>query len=130
MIERKSGSIVALGGLWSLTARRPGTGGVTASKHGLYGLIKAMAIDLESYGIRANLIAVGPLATERRNPAWYQNKAGEPLIENQGGKANTASLLERRGTPQEVANVALFFASDESSYVTGDRIICGGGKYM
>lgn len=36
----------------------------------------------------------------------------------------------RAGTPQEVANVALFLASDESSYVTGDRLICAGGKYV
>jgi NAD(P)-dependent dehydrogenase (short-subunit alcohol dehydrogenase family) len=34
------------------------------------------------------------------------------------------------GTKQEVANVALFLASDESSFVTGDRIICAGGRYM
>jgi NAD(P)-dependent dehydrogenase (short-subunit alcohol dehydrogenase family) len=38
--------------------------------------------------------------------------------------------LLRTGKPQEVANVALFLASDQSSYVTGDRIMCNGGKYM
>jgi NAD(P)-dependent dehydrogenase (short-subunit alcohol dehydrogenase family) len=38
--------------------------------------------------------------------------------------------LGRSGTPQEVGNVALFLASDESSYVTGDRILCAGGRYM
>jgi NAD(P)-dependent dehydrogenase (short-subunit alcohol dehydrogenase family) len=38
--------------------------------------------------------------------------------------------LRRTGKPQEVANVAVFLASDQSSYVTGDRIICAGGKYM
>jgi NAD(P)-dependent dehydrogenase (short-subunit alcohol dehydrogenase family) len=38
--------------------------------------------------------------------------------------------LGRNGTPQEVANAALFLASDQSSYVTGDRILCAGGKFM
>jgi len=38
--------------------------------------------------------------------------------------------LGRKGTQQEVANVALFLASDESSFVTGDRIICADGRYM
>ena len=37
---------------------------------------------------------------------------------------------DRKGTPQEVANAALFRASDESSFITGDRMICAGGRYM
>ena len=41
-----------------------------------------------------------------------------------------AAPLKRVGTTREVANVALFLASDESSFVTGDRIICAGGRYM
>jgi NAD(P)-dependent dehydrogenase (short-subunit alcohol dehydrogenase family) len=46
------------------------------------------------------------------------------------GRSEGATPLGRLGSPQEVANVALFLASDESSYVTGDRIICAGGRYM
>jgi NAD(P)-dependent dehydrogenase (short-subunit alcohol dehydrogenase family) len=38
--------------------------------------------------------------------------------------------LRRTGKPEEVANVAVFLASDQSSFVTGDRIMCNGGKYM
>src|SRR5262249_1930491 len=71
MMERRSGSIVALGGMSSVTAMRPGIGAVAASKHGLYGLIKGMAVDLGPYRVRANLIAVGNIDTERRNPEWY-----------------------------------------------------------
>ena len=45
--------------------------------------------------------------------------------------ARLAALpLPRSGQPQEVANVTLFLSSDESSYLTGDRIICAGGEYM
>ncbi len=122
MIERQSGSIVALGGMSSVTAMRPGIGAVAASKHGLYGLIKAMAVDLGQYRIRANLIAVGNIDTERRNPEWYL-PGQEPRPEHEH------LALRRDGYPQEIANAALFLASDEASYITGDRIACCGGRY-
>jgi len=122
MIEQRSGSIVALGGMSSVTAMRPGIGAVAASKHGLYGLIKAMAVDLGPYRIRANLIAVGNIDTERRNPEWYL-PGEEPKPEHQH------LALRRDGYPQEIANAALFLASVEASYITGDRIACSGGRY-
>ena len=128
MIERRSGSIVALGALSSLTAVIPQMAAVTASKHGLYGLIKSLALDLGPYGVRANLIAVGAMNTERRNPEWYPDAVrGDPNISS---TEHTKAALRRRGAPQEVANAALFLASDESSYITGDRISCVGGRHM
>jgi 3-oxoacyl-[acyl-carrier protein] reductase len=122
MIERRSGSIVALGGMSSLTAMRPGISLVAASKHGLYGLIKAMAIDLGEYGIRANLIAVGNIDTERRNPEWYLQ--GHELRPEHQHLA-----LRRNGRPEEVASAALFLGSEEASYITGDCITCSGGRF-
>ena len=122
MIERKSGSIVALGGMSSVTAMRPGISAVAASKHGLYGLIKAMAVDLGPHRVRANLIAVGNIDTERRNPEWYL-PGGEMRPEHQH------LALRRNGYPDEVANAALFLASEEASYITGDRITCSGGRF-
>ena len=126
MIKHKSGSIVALGGMASLTAFLPHTATVNASKHGLFGLIKSLAVELGPHGIRANLIAVGSIGTERRNPEWYP--PGEnPHLDSTW---HDRTPLRRDGTREEVANVALFLASNESSYVTGDRIICAGGKYI
>jgi NAD(P)-dependent dehydrogenase (short-subunit alcohol dehydrogenase family) len=125
MKERKSGSIVALGGLASLTAQ-PQRAHVVASKAGLYGLIRALALELGPYNIRANLIAPGMIENVRANPEWYP--------ERQGGTYSDEELagipLRRFGKPQEVANVAVFLASDRSSFVTGDRIVCAGGKYI
>lgn len=132
MQRRSGGSIVALGGLASVTAQ-PLRAHVIASKTGLYGLVKALALELGPYNVRANLIALGYIDTERRNPEWYPEGGGVPLAENDGstvGRADSATPLGRKGTPQDVANVALYLASDDSAFVTGDRVICAGGRYM
>jgi len=125
MMERKSGSIVALGGLASLTAQ-PQRAHVVASKAGLYGLIRALALELGPHNIRANLIALGMIENVRANPEWYPGTKGGAYTEEE--LAGVA--LRRTGKPQEVANVAVFLASDRSSFVTGDRIVCAGGKYI
>lgn len=126
MMERGAGgSIIALGGLASLTSQ-PIRAHVVASKTGLYGLIKSLALELGPYGVRANLIAVGFIGTERHHLEWYPEESNMPFTRSEV----ETMPLRRTGTPQEVANAALFLASDESSYVTGDRIVCAGGRYM
>ena len=124
--ERRGGSIVALGGMASLTGQADRMH-VIASKTGLLGMMKSLATEMGPYNVRANLIAVGFIDTRRINPEWYAK-------EENNTPYNAAELeltpLRRPGSPQEVANVALFLASDESSFVTGDRIICAGGRYM
>lgn len=125
MMERRSGSIVALGGLAAITAQ-PQRAHVVASKAGLYGLIRALALELGPYNIRANLIALGMIENVRANPEWYPERGGGSYTEQ-----DLAGIpLKRFGKPQEVANVAVFLASDRSSFVTGDRIVCAGGKYI
>ena len=125
MMERKSGAIVALGGMASITSQ-PMRAHVIASKTGLFGLIKELALELGPYGIRANLIALSGIENVRANPEWYPERGGGSYTEAEIEEVP----LKRMGKPQEVANVAVFLASDQSSYVTGDRIICAGGKYM
>ena len=137
MARRTGGSIIALGGLASMTGQ-PIRAHVVASKTGLYGLIKALALELGPYGVRANLIAVGHIDTARKNPEWYPEGGGVPYMGEAGvgsdgsalGTSDGSTPLRRLGSPQEVADVALFLASEESSFVTGDRIICAGGRYM
>lgn len=131
----KGGSIVALGGMASLTAQ-PRRAHVVASKTGLYGLIKSLALELGPHGIRANLLAPGLIVTERRNPEWYQEGGGVPhgMVSSRSDGTplgrEEGTPLNRKGTPQDVANAALFLASDESSFITGDRMVCAGGRYM
>ena len=61
-------------------------------------------------------------------------EAGVEVEHRGAGRHTDAELagvaLRRTGKPEEVANVAVFLASDQSSFVTGDRIMCNGGKYM
>ena len=131
MIKRgKGGSIMALGGNSTFTAATPSQAALAATKHGLHGLIKALAQALGPHGIRANLLSLANIENERLNPEWYANTGmgGDAAISDD--KRATRSPLRRVGKQQEVANAALFLASDESSYITGDRMICAGGIYM
>ena len=89
----------------------------SASKAGMIGLTKSIAKEMGPRGIRANAIAPGFIITEMTDKlpqevrdAWAQQIP-----------------LRRGGTPEDVANVALFLASDLSSYVTGQVINCCGG---
>ena len=139
MIERRSGSFIALGGNSAVTASFPYVSALAASKHGLHGLIKGMAHAFGPYNVRANLLSLANIENNRQNPEWYQHKNESGVMVSTGqvgdpktsdAERNKLSPLGRQGTQQEVANVAVFLASDESSYITGDRIICSGGGYM
>ena len=70
MMERRSGSTIALGGQSAITGR-PDTAAVTAAKTGLLGLIRAIASEMAPSNIRANMVNPGSTDAERRNPEWY-----------------------------------------------------------
>lgn len=126
MIDRKCGSIIALGGQAAITGR-PETASVTTAKHGLLGLIRAVAAEMAPYKIRANMVNPGTTDTQRLNPEWY------PEFEqtDRGSLEHLQGIpLGRQGTVSDIANACLFFASDESSYITGDRLNVVGGKYI
>ena len=126
MMERRSGSIVALGGQAAITGR-PGTATVTTAKTGLLGLIRAIAAEMAEYNVRANMVNPGSTDTERRSPEWYPEHPGE----SRGADDHLKEIpMHRQGTVEDIANAVLFFASDESAYITGDRLNVVGGKYI
>ena len=126
MMERRRGSIIALGGQAAITGR-PGTVSVTAAKTGLLGLVRAIAAEMAPYNIRANLVNPGSTDTERRNPEWYPEFQDVP----RGSQDHLGSIpLNRQATVQDIANACLFFASAQSSYITGDRLNVVGGRYI
>jgi 3-oxoacyl-[acyl-carrier protein] reductase len=108
MIERRSGSIIAFGGLNAMTGG--GAGPNSAAKMGLLGFIRSLAIDLAPHNVRANMIVPGRIATE--------------------GRTNDPEdiPMHRRGTTDEIARASLFLASDDSTYVTGERLMVTGGR--
>ena len=127
MLERQSGSIVALGGQSSITGR-PNTAAVTAAKTGLLGLVRAIAAEAAPRGVRANMVNPGSTDTSREHPEWYPEfQSGT----NRGSSAHLQDLpMGRQATVQDVANACLFFASDESAYITGDSVNVMGGRYI
>ena len=127
MMERKSGSIIALGGQSAITGR-PGTSIVTTAKTGVLGLIRAVAAEMAPYNIRANMVNPGSTDTSRGNPEWYPEfQAG---VERGSSEHLKEIPMGRQGTVQDIANACLFFASDESSYITGDSVNVMGGRYI
>ena len=126
MIDRRSGSIIALGGQAAITGR-PNTASVATAKTGLLGLIRSIASEMAPHNVRANLVNPGPTDTERRYPDWYPE-----FRDVSRGSAEYLKLLPlgRQATVQDIANACLFFASDESAYITGDRLNVVGGRYI
>ena len=101
---------------------------VVASKTGLYGLIKSLALELGPYGIRANLIALSNIENTRLNPEWYSSRVDNVLVNTTGGDPKD-SPLGRMGRPEEFANAAVFLLSPAASYVTGVMLTVDGGMY-
>ena len=95
-----------------------------AAKAGVLSLTRTLAVEWGSkYGIRTNAIAPGPI--ERTGGA-------EKLFESEKGMARTMNSvpLGRLGTPEEIAALAAFLLSDESSYINGDCITMDGGQWL
>ena len=82
---------------------------------------KGVAGEQAAHGVRCNVVGPGPIDT-----AWTHKETG-PMDKKMEKTNNQANLMGRRGTPEEVANVYLFLASDEASYVTGAVYMVDGG---
>jgi 3-oxoacyl-[acyl-carrier protein] reductase len=118
MIRQKGGRIISIGSVVGQSGN-PGQANYAASKAGLIGFTKAVALEVASRGITVNLVAPG-------------------LIETDMTRAMTADAreewaakipLRRLGTPADVASAVCFLASDEASYITGHVLAVNGGMY-
>jgi len=116
MLRQKSGSIINISSIQGLVAGRS-SAAYTSIKHALIGFTRSVAYDYGLHGIRCNALCPGPITT-RISP-----KPGSEMYQRQISR----NFLGRVGQPQEVANAALFLASDEASYVTGAVLPVDGG---
>ena len=116
MMKARGGSIINMSSVVGIKGNA-GQSNYAASKAGIIGFTKSIALELGSRNIRCNAIAPGFIETEM-TAAIPEDKVKE---------WRSAIPLKRGGTPEDVANACLFLASDMSSYVTGQTIQVDGG---
>ena len=114
----RGGAIVTIGSVNSLAAE-PDASPYVASKGGVLQLTRAMAVDLAAHGIRANMVAPGPIEVTRNADLF----ATAPLL----AMFDRAVPMRRAGRPEDVAFAALFLAEETSGFVTGTVVVVDGG---
>jgi len=119
MIKQRSGRIISIASIIGLMGNA-GQANYAASKAGIIALTKTVAKELASRNINANAVA----------PGFIQTEMTAKLPEDVRKKMQEMIPLGTLGTPEDVANVCLFLASAESSYVTGQVITVDGGMVM
>jgi NAD(P)-dependent dehydrogenase (short-subunit alcohol dehydrogenase family) len=118
MIRRKSGVILNVSSVNALGYF--GNEAYSAAKAGILSLTRSLAVRYGPSGIRANAIAPGTLKT----PAWEERSSRDPEIFD---RVASWYPLGRVGEPEDIANAALFLASDEASWITGVVLPVDGG---
>lgn len=119
MMRRRFGRIIAITSVVGVTGNA-GQGNYTAAKAGIIGMVKSVAQEYAKRGVTANCIAPGFIAT--------------PMTDKLNDKQREAILgrvpAGRLGTPADIANAAVFLASDEAAYMTGQTLHVNGGMAM
>jgi len=123
MKEKRYGKIINISSLNAIAPIAPGIS-YSAAKAGILGLSLDLALELALFNICVNAILPGVISTDIWNSVIPPDINKEDFLA-EIGKMN--SPMQRMGTPKDVAGAALFLASDLSGYVTGDRILVGGG---
>lgn len=122
MVEQKYGRIINISSTSALGNR--GQANYSTAKAGLQGFTKTLAIELGKYGITANAIAPGFIETDMTKAT--AERVGVPFEEFVKAAASRIAV-GRTGKPEDIANAALFFADEKSSFVNGQVLYVAGG---
>ena len=121
MVPRRSGKIVNIASILGLVGTsdttRPGTIAYAASKGGVISLTRSLAAEWAQYNINVNAIA----------PGLFPTKMTKGLIEIMGERAASKAPLNRVGGPEDLKGIAVLFASEASSFITGQVVAVDGG---
>lgn len=120
MIAQKSGSIINMSSRAAKTAHPTASACYAAGKAGIDALTRKLAYDFGPEGIRVNAICPGPIETDM-SLQWTEDYRKNVLND---------IPVRRLGTAEDIANLAVFLASEKSSFITGESININGGKYM
>ena len=119
MMKRRSGSIVNIASVVGLRGN-PGQTNYSASKAGVIGFTKALARELGSRGVRANVIA----------PGYIHSRLTDEISEDMRSLMLQNTPLGRLGEPEDVAGAVRFLCSDAAAYITGEVLLVDGGLGM
>jgi NAD(P)-dependent dehydrogenase (short-subunit alcohol dehydrogenase family) len=122
MVEAGGGAIVATSSATSVLGFAL-TGGYGASKAAVNGMVRSAANEYAKDGIRINALLPGPIATDMTKRAISRNPGLEEHLIN-------AVPMGRLGTPEEVAEAAVWLCSDRSSFITGALLAIDGGQTL
>ena len=121
MVKQKSGVIINIASIamGQVGCGFPNLAHYCASKGGIVGMTETLALELAPYNIRVNAISPGAIETPMVDPLKSDAKTLEATL--------ARVPMHRMGQPQEISNLVLFLASDESSYMTGSTVVIDGG---
>jgi NAD(P)-dependent dehydrogenase (short-subunit alcohol dehydrogenase family) len=127
MVSRRAGTVVNMAS-WTGKKGVPNHAAYSASKFALIGLTQTLAGEMAAHGIRVNAVCPGIIVdTQMRVEAEAMNKQqGLPDVQTRA----KSIPLQRAGTPDEIAGVVAFLASDEAGYMTGQAVNITGGLWM
>src|SRR3989344_3169892 len=124
--QGKGGKIINISSIDALHPSSVGLAVYDASKHGLWGFTKNTALELATHNIQVNAIAPGGIAT----PGTGAGTPVTPEMEAILKKFLEKIPMKRMGEPDDIGKVALFLASDLSSYMTGSQVVVDGGVLL
>lgn len=119
MLKNKKGNIIGISSLVAMTGN-PGQTNYAASKSAMIAMYKSLALEVGLRNIRVNIIA----------PGFIQSPMTDKLDTNQVNNILDKIPLKKLGSPKDVANIAVFLSSEESSYITGQTFHVNGGMLM